>query len=851
MLTVAAIGLAITAISFMLVSRAEEHRVIDGFDFRVEWRAKDLQAKINLGSRAMVATASDVATEPRVEADEFHQFTNAVGAENSSIAAIGWAVPIPDAQRAAFENTAGFPILEPAGNGTRISAAKRESYTPIIIQNRFDGRPQALASISRMSRARRLALESARDSGLPRSLLMPEGPATGPTYVTFWPTFNGDAVFSTVNERRNQLRGYIVGVFRVLDVLNDGIADTPNIIATINFYLSNDAHEQPADASFRLVASYSPAERAVREAQFSTAQAAGAKYTFVRSFEVNGQQWRVVFLFSPAAVGAARSIGPLTLLIAGLLLTTVLALQVAYGVRQVSMVQSLVDKRTAELRKTNTQLEALIDASPYAIVCIDAEQRVILWNTAAEKLFGYAAGEVIGRPYPLVLPDDREEFDRRLVRLASGEVLRNLASHRRHRNGTAIETSSSASAFYDASGRLLGIIFAIEDTRERNEVQSQLRQAQKMEAIGQLTGGLAHDFNNLLGVILGNLDLLEERFEPGRTERDLTDAAIQAAMRGAELIRRLLAFSRRQPLAPKFIDLAPVLQATANLLKRSLGEQIKLELQVVDGVWPVLIDVSQLESSMLNLAVNARDAMPAGGRLTIEATNVIIDERAFERNLEATPGDYVLIAVSDTGHGMPDDVLAHVFEPFFTTKGNRGTGLGLSMVHGFIKQSGGYSKIYSEPGHGTTIRLYLPRALDGTVSAPEAAPSDPHPRGQEAILVVEDDAGIRELAVQHLQSLGYRTLAAPDGVHALEIVRSSVSIDLLFTDVVMPGGLDGRALAVSAHRLRPALKVLFTSGFTAAAASAVVEDTFGANLLSKPYRKSELARRVRAALDAA
>lgn len=845
---VIAIGLAITTIAYLTVSRAEERRVVKGLDFRVEWRAKDLRTKIRLADQALVATATDVATEPRVEIEEFQQFTSAVAAQSKSIASIAWAQAVTREQRAAFEATAGFPILERSADGKRIPAAERESYTPIVIQNRFDERPQSLGLDLSMDPIRRKALEVARDTGLPKSVMTPEASSpAGPAYLTFWPIFNTGAAPKTVSERRASLRGYVVGVFRVVDVLAAAIVDTPDIPEAINFYLSSDT---PADGPFRLVATYSPTDHIVR-APKAPAQVPAAEYSFTYLFEIGSQRWRLVAFFSPSAVAAERSIGPLTLFIVGLLLTAVLAFNVAGKNRQVFVVQKLVNERTAELRKTNTQLKALIDASPYAIVCIDAERRVILWNASAERLFGYSPAEVIGRSYPLVLPEEQEEFDRRCARLASGEILRNLASHRRHRDGTAIDTSSSASAFYDAAGSLLGMIFAIEDTRERNEIQSQLRQAQKMEAIGQLTGGLAHDFNNLLGVVLGNLDLLAMRFEAGCEERDLTESAIQAAMRGAELIRQLLAFSRRQPLAPKLTDLPRVLDATARLLRRSLGENITLELKVSEATWPVLIDVSQLESTLLNLSVNARDAMPDGGQLIIEATNVHIDERAFELNLEATPGDYVLIAVSDTGSGISADVLAHVFEPFFSTKGNKGTGLGLSMVHGFIKQSGGYTKVYSEPGHGTTVRLYLPRALCGTVSEPDIIQTQTLPHGQEVILVVEDNEGIRGLAVRHLQSLGYRTIPAADGASALEIIQGGVPIDLLFTDVVMPGGIDGRALAAAARRLRPGLKISFTSGFTASAASATTEDhQFGSNLLSKPYRKSELARRIRAVLDA-
>jgi len=847
---VVAIGLAITVIAFLVVNRAEEQDVVRALEFRVEWRARDLQAKINLTGQSLLATATDVATEPRVELQEFHQFTSAVAAESKSISSLAWAQPVPRAQRAAFEASAGFPIVELSSDGQRIPAANRDGYMPIVIENRFDGKPAWLGFDVSMDPTRRHALELARDLGSPQSMLVPyTGDPVGPTYLVFWPTYAGGAVPETVDGRRAQLKGYVVGVFRVLDVIKVALVDTPDIVATINFHLSNDPTERATESSFQPVAVYSPKDRSLKVAQ-SSAPIPTAEYSFSRSFVVNGEQWRLVSYFSAAAVAEERSSGPRILLLAGLLLTAVLAFTVTGRVRQVSLIQTRVKRRTEELRKINTQLAALIDASPYAIVCIDSKSRVILWNAAAEKMFGYSAAEVMGYPYPLVLPGEQEEFNDRLRRLSSGEVLRNLASHRRHRDGTAIDTSSSASAFYDAAGNLLGIMFAIEDTRERSAVQDQLRQAQKMEAIGQLTGGLAHDFNNLLGVILGNLDLLAEKFETRCEEKELTEAAIQAALRGAELIRQLLAYARRQPLAPKLTQLAPLLESAAKLLRRSIGESITLELQILEGIWPVRVDVSQLDSSLLNLAVNARDAMPNGGRLIIEATNVCIDKHALELNQEATPGDYVLLAVSDTGSGMSAEVLARVFEPFYTTKGNRGSGLGLSMVHGFIKQSGGYSKIYSEPGKGTTIRIYLPRALDGEVSEADTLHAGMPTGDQEIILVVEDNAGIRDLAVRHLESLGYRTIQAADGVSALAIIKSGALIDLLFTDVVMPGGLDGRALAVEARQLRPELKILFTSGFTAAAASAAIEDKFGSNLLSKPYRKSDLARRIKAMLDA-
>jgi len=850
---VVAIGLAVTAIAFLTASRAEERRVQKGLEFRVEWRAKDLGTKIGLAREALMATAIHATAEAHIDPADFRRFTSEAAAGSRTVASIAWAKTVTRAERATFETTAGFQILESGADGTRIVATDRDDYTPIVMQNRFDDRPPSTGFDLSQNPARRLAMDAARDSGQAQAVMVADAlPSDGPTYVTFWPIFETDRMPATVGERRSQLRGYVVGVFRVVDVLNGAIADTPALPETINFYLRNDPDVAAGTGFLRFVAIYSAADRKVLAAD-TPAPISAAEYSFNRSFDVMGQQWRGEWLFSHDAVSAERSIGPHAILIAGLLLTAVFAAYVVRGSRQVSLVQTLVDQRTLELRQTNTKLEALIDASPSAIVCLDANQTVILWNTGAARLFGYAEAEVINRPYPLVLPYERQEFEDRFRRLAAGEVLRNLASHRRHRNGTAIDTSSSAAAFYDSAGALLGVIFVIEDTRERSRIQSQLRQAQKMEAIGQLTGGLAHDFNNLLGIVLGNLDLLVEEFEINGEARELADAAVQAAMRGAELTRQLLAFSRQQPLAPKLTSLPPVLDATTKLLHRTLGEAVTIEMNISDTVWPVLIDVAQLESTLINLSVNARDAMPGGGRLTIECNNVVIDDRAFELNFEAVPGDYVLIAVSDTGKGMPAEVQAQAFEPFFTTKGAGGTGLGLSMVHGFIKQSGGYTKIYSEPGHGTTIRLYLPRASQQDEPEIEAVTAEPLARGQEVILVVEDNRGLRDLAVRHLQGLGYRTIPAADGTSALEIIQSGAPIDLLFTDVVMPGGIDGRALGDAARRLRPGLRVLFTSGFTAAAASATsaaTDDQFGANLLSKPYRKTELARRIRAALDA-
>jgi PAS domain S-box-containing protein len=358
-----------------------------------------------------------------------------------------------------------------------------------------------------------------------------------------------------------------------------------------------------------------------------------------------------------------------------------------------------------------------------------------------------------------------------------------------------------------------GFIFDVTEAKIREQ---QLNQAQKMESIGQLTGGFAHDFNNLLTVILGNLQLLEQSLDEDAPARKRVRTASDAALRGANLTRQLLAFSRRQVLAPKIIELNALLGGMTDMLHRTLGESIEIRLTIDANLWSARVDPSQLESALLNLAINARDAMPEGGRLTIEASNRRLNEEYAAYHVEVSPGPYVLLAVTDTGIGMSSAVLQHAFDPFFTTKDvGKGTGLGLSMVFGFIKQSGGHVKAYSEEGHGTTIKLYLPRADAPGQSSAEPAELDlGPPTGKETILVVEDDQPARETAAALLEELGYRVIQAANAASALSALEQNSKVDLLFTDVVMPGGLNGVVLARKVAERWPDIKVLYTSGHT-------------------------------------
>lgn len=380
------------------------------------------------------------------------------------------------------------------------------------------------------------------------------------------------------------------------------------------------------------------------------------------------------------------------------------------------------------------------------------------------------------------------------------------------------------------------------------QLQEQLQQAAKMKAIGQLTGGVAHDFNNLLTVILGNAEVLTDELKGDARLRALAEMTQTAAERGAELTNRMLAFARQQALEPQAIDVNKLIAGMDGLLRRTLGEDQEIEIVRRAGLWPTMVDPSQLESALLNLAINARDAMPKGGKLTIETANAHVDDEYAAAHDEVKPGQYTLISVCDTGHGMSRETMARAFDPFYSTKGvGKGTGLGLSMVYGFVKQSGGHIKLYSEVGNGTAVKLYLPRA--DAVAIESASAGADERGGTETVLLAEDDDMVRTHVARMLRDLGYNVILASSGPEALGIVDSGVAFDVLLTDVIMPGGMNGRELADAAAARRPGLKVLFMSGY---AESAIVHHgrlDAGVQLLHKPYRRRELASKLRRVID--
>jgi PAS domain S-box-containing protein len=539
----------------------------------------------------------------------------------------------------------------------------------------------------------------------------------------------------------------------------------------------------------------------------------------------------------------------------------------------------------ANLAAREGHLQSILDTVPDAMVVIDEHGVMQSFSATAERLFGWPGDEAVGQNVRMLMPNPyRDQHDGYLGRyLTTGErriigIGRMVEGLRRDGSTFPMELSvgemkfggrrfftgfakdltelNAANADLKASATDLKAANAHlkQELETREAAEAQVRQMQKMESIGQLTGGLAHDFNNMLSIVIGSLDIAKRRLDTNRARALVyIDNALEGAQRAALVTARLLAFSRQTPLEPQALDVDELVGGMSEMLRHTIGEHLRMETVRAGGLWRAFVDQGQLENAILNLVINARDAMPEGGRLTVETSNAHLDDAYAAAHHEVEAGQYVLVSVTDTGTGMPADVIERVFDPFFTTKGvGKGTGLGLSQVHGFVRQSGGHVKIYSEPGHGTTVRVYLPRhagaggAIDA--NAPGIGAEMAQAKTGEVILVVEDDEKIRFLAVEALRDFGYTIIQASDAAQALAVLALQPRIDLLFTDIVMPD-MNGRQLADKARETRPDLKVLYTTGFTR---NAVVHNGVldpGVALIAKPFTIDQLAIKVRLVLD--
>ncbi len=522
----------------------------------------------------------------------------------------------------------------------------------------------------------------------------------------------------------------------------------------------------------------------------------------------------------------------------------------------VAIQRDITERRYAEesLRVSETRFRLIARATGNAVWEWDTAGEQEWWSDGLAEVFGYQSVTTI---LPEVWrnnvhPEDKPRIDEAWGRLLSGQADGMHEVYRfRRADGTWATVEDRAFAIHDDEGQALRVLGSMADITDRHQLEEQLRQSQKLEAVGHLTGGVAHDFNNLLMVIIGNSEFIQDALTADHPLRHFVDMIAQAADRATELTSRLLAFSRKQPLQPRVTDLNGVIEGVEGMLHRTLGEDINIAVTPAENLWRTEVDPGQFETALLNLAVNSRDAMPDGGVLTIETANAVLDDSYVANEPGLMAGPYVLVAISDTGMGIPHDQIGHVFEPFFTTKSvGKGTGLGLSMVYGFVKQSGGHIRIYSEPNEGTTVKLYFPRFSGEQEVSDTVTLTDAEQRGQETILVVEDDKLILQQLTVQLVGLGYKVISASDGPTALAVLLARSDIDLLFTDIVLPGGMNGRQIADAAKKMQPGLRVLYTSGYTQNAIVHQGRVDAGVELLSKPYRRSDLAAKVRKVLDA-
>jgi PAS domain S-box-containing protein len=514
------------------------------------------------------------------------------------------------------------------------------------------------------------------------------------------------------------------------------------------------------------------------------------------------------------------------------------------------LANDLRERKRAEaaLLAADELIRAMVAASPLPIIALDIDGRIKMWSQAAEGLFGWHQSEVLGQPLPGLTERQRQEHEDLRQRAMNGEVFTGNEVTRTRRDGTPLLLRLSCAATYDAEGVATGVTTVLEDITQSRKLEDQFRQSQKMEAVGRLAGGVAHDFNNLLTVVLGASDLLLSEIPTDDPQRSTIIEIREAGERAAGLTTQLLAFSRKQLVEPTVFVVNQLVRDVERMLRRLIGEDIEMSVRIQNDVGAIHADRGHIEQVLVNLAVNARDAMPNGGLLVIETANVELDEEYTRVHASVVPGSYVALSVSDSGTGMSAGTKAHLFEPFFTTKASgKGTGLGLATCYGIVKQSGGHIGVYSEEGVGTTMKVYLPRVAGDAAAAQK--PETPAQRGSETILLVEDEAAVRNITRRMLTSHGYRVLEAADGPEAIAILRDAGEpIHLLLTDVVLPG-MGGRAVAEEARSLNPHINVLFISGYTDDVILQHKLLEHNVSLLQKPFTSRSLAEKVRSVLD--
>jgi PAS domain S-box-containing protein len=846
-------------ITYALWSNAQQSALKDlqsDFDFRAQETTQHIAQRMATYQQVLRGTKGFLLGSIEVKRDEFRAYVAALRLAEyyPGIQAIAISEIVPEQQKNQHIESIrrqGFPeySIKPSG--------ERDFYTSITQIEPFNLMNQRAFGYDMFSEpVRRAAMEKARDSGRTSlsgivTLVQEAQTNVQPGFLMYMSIYKPGMPTNTVEERRAAIAGWVYAPFRVNDFMAGlGGERFSNIKITI----------------------YDGEVTSTQACLFSCANidSGSALFKTTKRITIAGRPWTLDIRSEPAFEAQMDRDKPRLIAIAGVGVSLLLGLLVWLLASARSRALALALDMTRELRSSHNQIAAeqqrmkvIIENSHDAFVAIDTNGSITDWNTQAERTFGWMAGEAIGKDLAtLIIPHDQREAHnvglRRFATSGTGPVINNrIELMALHRSGKDIPVELAVAAIKSEAGYTSNAF--IRDITERKEAERReaqrqqaledariaLQHSQKLEAVGKLTGGVAHDFNNVLQIISGSIQLLLSNNDSREQREKRLHIALSAVERGSKLSSQLLAFARRQPLQPRVINIGRLVRNMDGLLRRALGESIEIETIVGGGLWNTLVDPNQLENVILNLTINARDAMKGAGKLTIELGNGMLDDEYVLSQPEVRPGQYVVLAISDTGSGMTAEVMEHVFEPFFTTKPEgEGTGLGLSMAYGFVKQSGGHIRLYSEIGHGTTVRIYLPRSLDLEEDIPSSS-NDPIVGGTETILVVEDDIGVQATVVAMLTELGYRVLKADNGENALAIIKSGEMIDLLFTDVVMPGTLRSPDLAKQAKTVLPNIAVLFTSGYTQNAIVHGGRLDPGVDLLSKPYRREQLARKIR------
>lgn len=854
------ISLLVTAMVWHNAKDVAYDKLQAEFELRVRETVEDINHRMQVYEQVLRGTRGFLQASMEVKRDEFRTYVAALRLEEyyPGIQGIGLAEIVAPAKLDEHVSgmwRQGFPHYQ------IFPATERAFYTAASqIEPMNDANQRALGFDMYSEPVRRAAMEHARATGRPslsgkvqlKQELRNDGP---PGFIMYFPVYRQDMPLATEEERLAASMGWVYAAFRLQAFLS-GLGGERSTDLHLSIY---DGDKVDAEACMLGCTQTDPGNSLL---------------SMTRQVLVTDHPWTLRVRSSPAFEVQLDQDKPMLIATGGLVLSILLALFV--GVLASSRSRALATARhmTRELHTSHRhialdkeRIERILESSHDAFIALDDQGLVTDWNLEAERLFGWPARKALGRKLEhLIIPEALHAgsgvgFDAFAQDGQGRRSNRRVEAQAQHQDGTLIPIELAVASLETEKG--LGAHAFIRDLREQKEQEQReaqhqksleetriaLQHAQRMEAVGKLTGGVAHDFNNVLQIITGNIQLLQVEDASPEQQAERLDNALSAVERGSRLSNQLLAFARRQPLQPLVINLRHLMTKMDDLLRHALGESIDVETVIGGGLWNTLVDPHQLENVILNLAINACDAMQGQGKLTIELANALLDDEYVLSQPDVPAGQYVVLALSDTGSGMSARVLERVFEPFFSTKPEgEGTGLGLSMAYGFVKQSEGHIRIYSEPGHGTTVRIYLPRSTDKEMEIPSISYENAV-GGTETILIVEDDLAVQITVGALLRKLGYRVLQASDAASALDIVQRGEAIDLLFTDVVMPGPIRSPELARQAKALLPELAVLFTSGYTQNAIVHGGRLDPGVELLSKPYRREQLARKVRQLLE--